>query len=305
MPSDFSELAGGLICPDDGRTLRHQGSRFACPRCGRIFPVLEGRALELLPRAPLELPGRVSPSYRREYQEEFRRPLEWGSGGLPWGAPEIQPANWMRKRQRQAAAILARLTAQDTSRLLLCDISAGAGLYTLAAAPYFRTVLHCDLCADSLSYGLAQARRRKLDNVFFLRVDYLRLPFGRLLDRVLCLDTLIRGPDHERRLLSGLMACLAPAGQAVVDFHNWWHNPLRRLGLLPQNFGDCSSYSRRSAAGLLAGLEIAVLHYLPFVQEIDPAGAFVRLGRRLLPATRLVYTVAAPPTIAGPDAKAA
>ncbi len=291
MPSDFGELAGGLICPDDRCPLRHRPGRFACPNCGRVFPVLESRVLELLPRVPVEMPGRVSASYRREYQEEFRRPLDCCSGGLPWGAPETQPPGWMRKRQRQAAAILARLTAEDISRLVLCDVSAGAGLYTFAAAPYFRTVLHCDLCADSLSYGLAQARRRNLDNVLFLRVDYLRLPFAPVLDRVLCLDTLIRGLDHERLLLAGLSRCLAPEGQALVDFHNWWHNPLRRLGLLPQNFHDCSSYTRRSVSRLLGSLGVKVLQHFGFVQEVNSAANLSRLAERLLPPARLVYAL--------------
>ncbi len=28
-------------------------------------------------------------------------------------------------------------------------------------------------------------------------------------------------------LLKSIAGCLKPTGRAVIDFHNWWHNPLR------------------------------------------------------------------------------
>ena len=86
--------------------------------------------------------------------------------------------------------------------------------------------------------------------MIFLRVDYLKLPFSQALDYVICLDTLIRGRDHERGLLASIRDALKPGGHAVLDFHNWWHNPLRRLGLLPQNFGGNTSYNYRESCKL-------------------------------------------------------
>jgi SAM-dependent methyltransferase len=293
---DLSQLAGRLSCPDDGRLLRFNEYHFACDDCGRQFPVLRSRMLELLPSAPTNLGSQANANWRRSYEQTFHRLLSPRDPALPWGAPEVQPEVWLRKRRRQVTAILPLLSCgQDTSDLLLCDVSAGAGLYTLSYAAHFRGVLHCDLDPGSLAYALKAAERQGFNNVVFLRIDYLCPPFRKVLDRVLCLDSLIRGPAHERSLLRSLCGMLASGGRAVVDFHNWWHNPARRLGLLPQNFIGGSSYTRRAANRMLASLGIPATHYFGFVQEIEAGDdRYKRLGRSFLPATRLVYTLAPP-----------
>lgn len=293
---DLKQLAGRLTCPDDGRVLRSEDYEFGCDCCGRVFPIRQRQMIDLLPSAPIAPVGDMNPGYCRAYEEEFRRPLLPDARALPWGAPEVQPAAWRRKRQRQVEAVLPRLScAQDTSELLLCDVSAGAGLYTLSYAPHFKGVLHCDLSPTSLAYALAKANRRNLDNVVFLRIDYLRPPFRRTLDRVLCMDSLIRGPIHERLLLRSVCGMLNSTGRAVVDFHNWWHNPLRRLGLLPQNFTSNFSYSKGQADHLLASVGIRATSCFRFLQELDTeADGYISPGRFFLPASRFVYTLAPP-----------
>src|SRR5260370_29930293 len=113
------------------------------------------------------------------------------------------------------------------------------------------------MSVDSLQYARRRSRKMDVANVFFLRVDYFALPFCQSLNRILCLDTLIRGRDHEKALLGQIQGALAGEGSAIVDFHYWWHNPLRRLGLLPQNFGLNQSYTRRDSERLLweSGIE--------------------------------------------------
>jgi SAM-dependent methyltransferase len=172
---------------------------------------------------------------------------------------------------------------------ILCDVSAGVGDYSLAYARHFKWVLHCDLSIDALRYALARSRRMGLQNVFFLRVDYFALPFHRSLDRLLCLDTLIRGEDHERALLSQIQRAISSEGQAIVDFHHWWHNPLRRLGLLPQNFGNNRSYTRGGAEGLMRECGIRDKRLVRFYQEFEAESQSLKRLSWLLPATRLLY----------------
>lgn len=122
-----------------------------------------------------------------------------------------------------------------------------------------------------------------------LRVDYFALPFRRSIDRLLCLDTLIRGEDHEKALLNEIAKAIASDGRAIVDFHHWWHNPLRRLGVLPQNFGNNRSYTRSGAEGLLRECGVEGWRLVRFCQEFAPEGASLKRLSWLLPATRLLY----------------
>jgi SAM-dependent methyltransferase len=141
-------------------------------------------------------------------------------------------------------------SSTDTSGSVLVDVSAGIGFYTIALAPYFRHVLHCDLSVAGLTHASGLSQKLGTSNINFLRTDYLALPF-RSLTHVLCLDSLIRGDRHDLHVLGQIADSLRSWGCAVVDFHNWWHNPLRRLGLLPENFHNNRSYSRREAEALL------------------------------------------------------
>jgi SAM-dependent methyltransferase len=175
--------------------------------------------------------------------------------------------------------------------LILCDISAGIGDYTLSYAQHFKGVLHCDLSLNALRYASAKCRRLGTQNVFFLRVDYFALPFNRTIDRLLCLDTLIRGEDHEKALLGQIQKALAYQGRAIIDFHHWWHNPLRRLGLLPPNFGSNRSYARTGAEGLMRECGIDNWRLVRFHQELEPSSRYAQGLSWLLPATRLIYEI--------------
>jgi hypothetical protein len=95
-------------------------------------------------------------------------------------------------------------------------------------------------------------------------------------------------------LLANIRKALAPGGSAVVDFHNWWHNPLRRLGLLSQNFGENRSYTRNEVLQLLKQAGINDFVVSTFIQEADPQRLSARVLHRLLPATRFVVRLTSP-----------
>ena len=279
-----------MCCPDDGATLQSCTERFVCAECGRVFPVRSGCLVELLPAKPTNLEGEVSHSYFQGYLQEFHRTFTWDESAAAWGAPEYASRSWVQKRNRQVRGALPLLAkGAETNKLLLCDLSAGAGYYTFDYATHFRTVLHCDLSVDSLNYEIRKAKRLGLNNIIFLRVDYFSPPFRKSLDRVLCFDTLIRGEAHERLLLEGIRRTLTPDGCALVDFHNWWHNPLRRLGLLRQNFGENRSYTRHEAEMLVQAAGIVRCEVFPFHQEFGPDQGVTGPLRKIFPPTRLIW----------------
>ena len=294
MPIDTEEIASLLCCPDDQRSLESKGGTLRCCHCGRVYPVREGGILDLLPRKPAGSPA--NPEYAAYYHFEFYRAFEAREGANPWGLRQTQSPSWRRHRERQVRTVLAMLIKggvrlQDR---ILCDISAGVGDYTLTCAPHFKWVLHCDLSIDALRYALARSHQMGLQNVFFLRADYFALPFRRSIDRLLCLDTLIRGEDHEKALLSQIQRAISSEGRAIVDFHHWWHNPLRRLGLLPQNFGNNRSYTRNRAERLMRVCGIRDQRFDRFYQEWEPESALSKGLSWLLPATRLLYEFGSP-----------
>lgn len=289
MQSDFSALLGILCCPDDGQLLSCGGRHIKCSACGRAFPVFETGVAELLPRKPVEGGPKQNSTYWRGYRHAFRQSCDAGENATAWGAVEKNPSSWVRKRLRQIRAVEPLLgDDQATKDQILCDIAAGAGYYTLAYSPRFRIVLHCDLSPVNLIYAARKAETLGLKNVFFLRTDYFAMPFRNSVDRVLCLDTLVRGDDHEVAVLKSICAALATNGSAIVDLHNWWHNPVRRLGLLPENFHHNRSYRPKETKRLMCEAGITRFDSFPFHQEFEPDNRYRGLLSRMVPATRLL-----------------
>jgi len=79
-----------------------------------------------------------------------------------------------------------------------------------------------------------------------------------------------------------------------VDFHNWWHNPLRRLGVLPENFAENRSYAAGELPALLAAAGIDDFDLQPFIQELNADGWSASLLKRIIPPTRFLVRLRAP-----------
>jgi SAM-dependent methyltransferase len=275
-----------LSCPDDGGSLRLYPDRMECEACGRDFAA-EGDYVSLVSAEAAPLAGGTP--YPRFYRGA-RRETETDRVHRPgWRIPGSGPRRLIEYKRRQVGAAGRLLEEGVERRELLCDFSAGPGYYTLPYARTWRAVIHCDLSLDSLGEARRRAQRENAGNILFVRMDYLRPPFRGTLPRILCLDSLVRGPEHERGLLEAIRRALAPDGAAIVDFHNWWHNPLRRLGLLPENFAHNRSYSRRELAALLSEAGISRYECVPFRQEEDPASPLKAALARGLPPTRWMY----------------
>jgi len=283
-----------LYCPDDATPLERKGEALTCATCGRTFPIHNGELIELLPKAPTIDPS-FSQGYAEGYTEEFNRPFRWDKDAMAWGAPERRAPRWIERRKRQVRWVQSLLTgpgsAADSS--LFCDLSGGAGYYTLEYARSFKQVIHCDLSIGSMNYVYHKAKAQGINNIVFLRIDYFRTPFHHSLPLMLCCDTLIRGPVHERMLLDSIRKSLAPDGMALVDFHNWWHNPIRRMKLLKQNFPSQGSYSKRQLDTLLRDAGALEFECFPFFQEFEQSGIVGKIGSKILPATRLAYRIRA------------
>ena len=258
-----------------------------------MFPEIGAGVFDLLPlKANPHALECLCSEHHEAYLKEFQRPISLDDKSLPWGAPEANPIAWVgRKRQQVEWLLPLVLAGKQAETLVLCDVSAGSGYYTLRFAADFKYVLHCDLSGQSISYAKRRADQAGVKNILFCRVDYFSLPF-RTIDRIICMDTLIKGPQHEKMLMQSIAATLSPSGVATADFHNWWHNPIRRLGLLPQNFYNRGSYSKREAHDIVDRSELGQCEYFRYDKNRNDPSSLTRFLGRILPASRHTFRLA-------------
>jgi SAM-dependent methyltransferase len=276
-----------FVCPDDRGNLVLSGNSFFCESCKREFPIVQDRFISFLPKSPTNLSENENSDYYEEYEKAFIQPENFDGNGIAWGAPETVPLKWLKTREGQVEMVFNQLIEQK-SLDYICDFSAGAGYYTLKYAEHFPMVIHCDLSIQNLDYCIRKADQFGIKNILFLRMDYFYPPFENSLENIICFDSLIRGEEHEKRLLMSICSSLANSGTAFLDFHNWWHNPLRRLGILKNNFGSNQSYSALQGRRLIEESGLTVQKFIPFWQE---AYLYQNSLLKLLPPTRLMYKV--------------
>jgi ubiquinone/menaquinone biosynthesis C-methylase UbiE len=292
MTVSLADVVSLLCCPEDGGRLRQTNGELRCDTCERGFSKYAENLVEILPARQLQLPSSIGLDYREGYREAFTQKYYDDPESLAWAAEERVAESWRVRRCRQVEFVRPLIT--DGTRhgnSVLCDIAAGAGYYTLAYAHLFRLTLHCDLSVHNLSYARRKAHSLGIENIFFIRSDYFAPPFRNSIDRLLCMDTLIHGETHESLLLATIANSLSADGFALLDFHNWWHNPLRRLGLLPNNFGKNRSYTKRGLNRLLAFRHIVPSGFFSFMQELNGNGVGQNLLRRTMPATRFLVRI--------------
>src|SRR5215475_8076990 len=154
MHFDPAEIAKYLCCPDDGSGLSFSAEALHCVQCSRRFPFRSGNLVELLPSRPVELTGRdISTEYKASYLQASSQPWSTDHGVLPFGAQETLSPQLVRRRQRQMEQVFRLFGEGGGSTRVFCDLSAGAGHMTFAAAPFSRLIFHCDLSMDAVRYA--------------------------------------------------------------------------------------------------------------------------------------------------------
>jgi hypothetical protein len=290
---DLEELFSHLQCPDDSGALHRRERGLCCADCGRVFPEIGPGVFDLLPlKANPQALECLCVAHKEAYLKEFQRSLRLADTSLAWGAPEATPDKWANRKRRQVEWLLPLVSAGNPAQeLVLCDLSAGSGYYTLRFAAEFKYVLHCDLSPASITYTKRRADETGVKNILFCRVDYFSLPI-RSVDRVICMDTLIRGAQHEEILMNAIVSALSPIGVGGVDFHNWWHNPIRRMGLLPQNFPNNGVYSKREAHSIVGRSGLGQCEYFRYDESCGNPASLTRFLRWMLPPSRHTFRVA-------------
>lgn len=286
--STTKALWEALRCPDDGSRLRLADAP-TCQTCGREFQRVGPHAVDLVSSALRPRPAGVSDRYWSEYQACRRQPLVSSGSGVGWGAAWTVPPEWAQLRQAYSRRVLALVCEALGPRVgVVADISAGAGYVTHLLARENIGTLHVDLDPTSVAGAAAWLDGPGAGSpMIAVRGDYFALPLRGSVDVVVCTDTLIRSREHELAVLTAIKAALKPDGTAIVDFHNWMHNPLRRVGLLRNNFAGNRSYLRHEIGRMLHEVGLRAHSVLSYRQEED-RGGWQRLLAPVVPPTRFL-----------------
>lgn len=277
-----------ICCPDCRAKITYQTTHFTCTQCQREFPFHDESILEMLPSAPVHYAFDKRSSHHEDvYKKLFHTKKEEANLDKSWGNPEAVPANWLRTKIGHVNFIKTLIEKNTTQRKTFCDFSGGSGYYTFEFYKLFDWVFHCDLSIESMLYTKKKADKLNINNIIFVRTDYTRPPFNASLDLIFCGDSLIYSPFHEGLVLNGMKQSLKEGGYAIFDFHNWWHNPLRRLGLMKNPFGECYSYSKKQTDEFVSH-QFPVHTYHKYYQEF-PNGQRASIIPRFFPGTRHTY----------------
>jgi len=252
MLKEYQEM---LRCPDDGANVTLEENRLECSRCGRHFNVFKSNFIEMLPSRFLEWGfsknEKQTVSVEKSYKEIFDREFGWYEKPIGWG--DFPAANPGYRAFVKAELERIREIIGPSDGKIAVDVSAGVGNYSIPLSSSVGAMFHCELDVESIQIANSSAEGK---NIFFIRAPYLKLPFcSDVFDYVICTDTLIRGWNHEKMLLTEIYRVLRAGGRAIVDFHN------QRL---VYKEGNISLYNRKKIASLLMEVDIKKYEVYPF-----------------------------------------
>lgn len=244
MNSD--ELLKFLRCPDDLAALQRHGAYLQCTCCKRKFNIFSENTIELLPKTAYCIS--VSERYREIYCNLLKTEFSWNKSAKGWGDLEMLVPG-VKEYVKQLNRTVSELLGSNL-RGAICDISGGAGNYSLQLSEKAQLIFHLDLDPNSINSAFFKSKIRQKENAVFLRADYLQLPFANeCLDGIVCLGhTLSHGFHHEHRVICEIVRCLKTGGTAIVDFSNYGR--LWKLSAL-KNSSGCT-YTPRQLAQLLS-----------------------------------------------------
>ena len=288
LSSKISVIEQYVRCPETGGSLEYRTDHFYCQASDRKYPFSQESIVELLPPGPTSFSfDRRSAYHENIYKTLFSTKLAEANPEKSWAPPELVPEKWRTTKLNHVQFIRRLIEETTNQRETYCDFTGASGYYTFEMAKHFKWVFHCDISSESMLYAKQRADKEGLQNIIFIRADYFRPPFDGTLDLIYCGDTLIFSPSHEGLLLKGMYKSLKPGGYALFDFHNWWHNPIRRMGLMSNNFGECYSYNKAETLDF-------VTHHFPEHRHLGYYQEF-RSGHRpawmpgIFPNTRHMY----------------
>lgn len=205
-----------LACPNDKGTLSIQNDRLVCNSCKTHFQILNENTIELIPKESFEpkIQNETTKSYSEYYSDLKTLGHSRDSKKRLWGVKtQTVPEGFVQN--------LRNIISQIVGNKIVCDVGAGSGDYSLILARKSQLVFHCDLDIEAIMSAREEAKKLNLDNILFIRSNYFTLPFkDNSLPCITCIDILLRGQEHDNKLLTEIFSKITNEGIVLFDFHS-------------------------------------------------------------------------------------
>jgi ubiquinone/menaquinone biosynthesis C-methylase UbiE len=260
----FSKISNFLACPNDKNDLEFHSKFLKCTKCQRKFNILDDNIIDFVSDEQINIETSVTDQDYSKYYDDLRN-LGHSS--------ETSKRFWGLKSHKLMKGFIDKRCIQFQNLIknsVVCDIGAAIGDYSLEFAKNSELVFHCDLDLESILHVSKLAKKRKLDNIFFIRCDYFYLPFkNNSLPSITCIDILMRGPEHDDRLLPILKNCLESDGLLILDFHTLERTKMFKSHPLPDVL-----YSKSKLVNTLNKFDIKIKNlygdgYFPFIKKLN------------------------------------
>lgn len=207
-----------LACPDDGGSLEISDSKLLCKSCKTSFRIINENTVELIAKNSFKMVSSDTVDSYSKYYSELRE----------IGHPTNSKTRlWGLNSTSGFVDNLRKTISKIVGKKIVCDIGAGVGNYSLFLAQKSDFVFHCDLDMEALDVARQKAKKVNLKNIFFVRCDYLYLPFtSNSLPCLTCIDVLEKGREHDTKLIKQITN--KSKDLVVIDFHSKERTKLNR-----------------------------------------------------------------------------
>ena len=271
-----------LACPNDGKNLEYSNSNLFCNDCNSEFKILDNNLLEILPKASFEPESNATKKmYSKYYSDLSHLGHSTEDSKRLWGlASNSIPEGFFEKSRDTILKFI--------DKELVCDVGAGIGDYSLSFAKESQIIFHCDLDFEAINFSRKQAKERNLENILFIRCDYMFLPFKNAsLPCITCIDVLERGEEHDNKLMEQISLKIKTKGVCIADFHSKERTKLTRV----QDFGD--RYSKNDIKSFFSKHDLKIsktigIGFLPQLRNMS-TGIYkigTNIGKMFLPPAR-------------------
>lgn len=258
-PIDFSLTF--LACPNCLQSLTNNKKILHCISCKSDFQILDENIINLVGNNSFDFKTTISSKIYSEYSH--LRNL---------GHPIVEKTRlWGLESKFGISGFVSTLRNKILSLLddeIICDIGAGVGNYSLFFAKQAKLVFHCDLDLEVLLAAAKEAKKQKINNILFIRCDYLYLPFRpNSLHCITSIDVLEKGYEHDSKLIEQISKKLIPNGKYIIDFHSKERTKLTKAPITDR-------YSKDELTALLISnnlsiIEIFGMGYLPTIRNFS------------------------------------
>ena len=200
-----------IACPNDGSSLKISEKTLICSNCNSSFEILDDNIIELLPSKSFDI--EIKNKTAKVYEEYYSDLKNIGHSRDPNKRLWHAPTGFVNSHRTE---VLHHLNGE-----IISEIGAGIGLYSIPMAKHAKLVFHCDLDKEAIFTAQKEAKNQNLSNILFIISNYFSLPFkSNSIHTISCLDVLLRGYEHDKKVLEQISSKIQSSGMVLIDFHS-------------------------------------------------------------------------------------